>query len=223
MSPTGMLTLSGLAIVDALNPFSIAAQGFLLSSNRPAARGLAFVLGTFGIYLIGGIMLLEGWLALFQSMLPALPPWAPGSLEMAAGLAAVAAGVYTFRLAAQGKPTPLPSNFSIMATVIFAGASTLSDLPTAIPYFAAASQIAASNEGVICRYAWLVVYNLIYVAPLAAMLGLHIALGDKAEGVLRKVRRGVDWSFAKLLPPILALTGIALLGDGFMRLAKTLN
>ncbi len=222
MSLSAAFALIGLALVDALNPFSIAAQAFLLSTGRPVARGLAFVLGTFAVYLLCGVVLLEGWLVLLHSLLPALPPWVPGGLEIGAGIAALAAGIYTWRQAAQGKSTPSPSNLSLLATTAFAVVSTLSDMPTAIPYFAAASQIAASDGGALTRYSWLLIYNLIYVAPLVAMLALRVGLGDGTAAILGRVRTSVDWTVAKLLPPLLVLAGVALLGDGALRLAAAL-
>jgi hypothetical protein len=222
MSLSAAFALIGLALLDALNPFSIAAQAFMLSTDRPVARGLAFVFGTFAVYLLSGVVLLEGWLVLFHNLLPALPPWVPGSLEIGAGIAALAAGIYTWRQAAQGKPAPSPSNLSLLATTAFAVVSTLSDMPTAVPYFAAASQIAASDGGALTRYTWLLVYNLIYVAPLVAMLALRVGLGDGTAAILRRVRTSVDWTVAKLLPPLLVLAGVALLGDGALRLAAAL-
>lgn len=41
-----VLTFLGLALADAMNPFSIAAMAFLLTTDRPLARGIVFVLGT---------------------------------------------------------------------------------------------------------------------------------------------------------------------------------
>lgn len=218
MTLAGVLALIGLALVDALNPFSIAAMAFLLSTDRPVQRGLAFVVGTFAVYLLGGVVLLEGWLVVLKTLLPTLPPWAPGSLEMLAGALAAGAGIYTWRRASSGKPPPSPSNLSLPATLVFAIVSTVSDLPTAVPYFAAASQIAAAGADGVARYAWLSLYNLIYIAPLVAMLVLRFVFGERAEPPLARVRQAVDWSFARLLPPLLLLAGIALIGDGAMRL-----
>jgi hypothetical protein len=217
MTVSAIFVLAGLAIIDALNPFSIAAMAFLLSTDRPVHRGVTFIIGTFAVYFLAGVVLLEGWLIVIKTLLPSLPGWILGSLEMAAGAAAGAAGIDTWRRAAKDKSAPGPSNLSTAATFAFALVSTLSDLPTAIPYFAAASQIAAAGSDPLTRYAWLVAYNMVYVAPLAAMLALRSALGANAESVLARVRRAVDWSFAKLLPPGLVIAGAALLIDGAMR------
>lgn len=221
MSLGGIATLLGLAVVDAMNPFSIAAMAFLLSTDRPVTRGLAFVGGTFAVYLIGGLVLLEGWLVVIETFLPTLPGWAPGSLEMLAGGLAVGAGAYTGRRAAAGKPAPSPSDLSLPATLAFAVASTASDLPTAIPLFAAVNQIAATGDGP-ARYGWLAFYTIMYVAPLIAMLAANLALGERADSALRRVRQAVDWTFARLLPPLLVLVGIALLIDGARRVLVAL-
>jgi cytochrome c biogenesis protein CcdA len=156
-------------------------------------------------------------------LLPSLPGWTVGSLEIAAGAAAIAAGIYAWRQAGKGKSAQGPSNLSIAATFAFALVSTVSDLPTAVPYFAAASQIAAAGSDPFTRYAWLVAYNLVYVAPLVAMLALRSVLGTKAEPLLGRIRRAVDWSFAKLLPPGLVIAGAALLIDGTLRVAAVLS
>ena len=222
MSLGGIAVLLGLAFVDAMNPFSIAAMAFLLSTDRPVPRGLVFAVGTFAVYLFGGVALLEGWLVVLETFLPTLPGWAPDSLEMLAGGLAVGAGVYAWTRAAQGKTAPSPSNLSLAATVAFAMASTASDLPTAVPLFAAVNQIAATGDGTFARYGWLVVYTLIYVAPLIAMLLASLVLGERAGPTLRAVRRAVDWTFARLLPPILVLAGVALLVDGARRVLAVL-
>lgn len=222
MTLGGMAALLGLAFVDAMNPFSIAAMAFLLSTDRPVTRGLVFVVGTFAVYLFGGVVLLEGWLVVLETFLPTLPGWAPGSFEMLAGGLAVGAGLHAGRRAAAGKPAPSPSNLSLPATLAFALASTASDLPTAIPLFAAVNQIAATGDGLAARYGWLAFYNVIYVAPLIAMLVASLTLGQRAEPALRRVRQAVDWTFARLLPPILVLAGIALLVDGAWRVFAVL-
>jgi hypothetical protein len=223
MSLGWIAALLGLAFLDAMNPFSIAAMVFLLSTDRPAPRGLVFLVGTFAVYLFGGVVLLEGWLVVLRTFLPSLPGWAPGSLEMLAGGLAVGAGLYAAIRAAGGKTAPSPTNLSLPATLAFAIVSTVSDLPTAIPLFAAVNQIAATGDGAFARYGWLAFYTVIYVTPLIAMLAASLALGQRAEPTLVRVRQAVDWTFARLLPSVLVLAGIALLIDGARRVFAVLD
>lgn len=220
----GVAALLGVALLDAANPFSIAAMAVLLATDRPAMRGWTFVAGTAAIYLPFGVMLLEGWTAALRGFLPLLPAWAPGAAEAVAGAACLVAAVHAWRGAGQGgdgtSAMPQVTSLSLGATAAFAAASTLADLPTAVPYFAAASQIPALAEGRAGQYAWLIVYNAIYVAPLLLMLGARLALGDRAERVMTAVRRAVEWSFAHLMPPLLLALGLGLIADGARRLLQ---
>lgn len=218
---TGIAGLLGLALLDALNPFSIAAMAFLLSTDRPSTRGLAFILGTAVVYLGFGIMLLEGWTAFLQSLLPLLPSWIPALVEVLAGAGCLVGGIILWRKSGSDTQSmPQISALSVWATVLFAAGSTVSDLPTAVPYFAAASQITSIAEGRLGQYFWLLIYNVIYVAPMVAMLVVRLTLRKRADGVFSAIRKGVDWAFKHLMPLLLILFGIFLLFDGVRRLAK---
>lgn len=81
MTASGILVLAGLALIDALNPFSIAALAFLLSTDRPVQRAVVFVVGTFAVYFLAGVVLLEGWLILIEALLPLLPGWTSAPLS----------------------------------------------------------------------------------------------------------------------------------------------
>lgn len=216
------LGLLGVAIVDALNPFSIAAMAVLLTMNCPTALGSAFIIGTTLVYFAFGAALLEGWAALSGNLLPILPVWTRGALEVGAGVASLVAAVHVTRQAGEAADTPVVG-VSVAAAALFGVASTLSDLPTAVPYFAAAGLIPGLAETRTGRYAWLAAYNVVYVAPLIAMLAVRNALGDAGAGVIDKLRRGVGWSFATLLPPLLAILGFLLLLDGTLRLLEGLR
>jgi hypothetical protein len=212
-----LTALLGLALVDALNPFSIAAHAFLLGTNRPQARGAVFIVGTFALYLAAGWLLLEGWLAILRRLLPMLPAWAVPSLEAAAGLACLGFAVHMLVTQNRGKAFSPPSNLGLRATFLFAVVSTASDLPTALPLFAAVNQIAALEQGALGQLAWLALYVAVYVSPLVLMSVVQAKLGPRAEGVFGRVRAGVDWAFARLLPPLLMLYGAALIADAIRR------
>ena len=210
------LTIIGLGFTDALNPFSIAAMAYLLATDRPYERGLIFILGTLAIYFPGGIALMEGWSAVLKNILPNLPTWLPALSYFIFGMICLAAAFYFYR---QGKKSdeqaaPKLSNLSLTATFVFALGSTISDLPTALPYFAGANIIASVSDGLLPRLIVLTVYNFIYISPLILMLIIRMSAGARAQGYLVKVRNGVDWSFAHLLPPTIAFIGIYLLARG---------
>lgn len=208
----------GLAAMDALNPFSIAAMAVLLAMDRPAARGGIFIAGTAAVYVAFGVALVEGWTAVITRLLPALPAWSPAAVEIGLGALCLVAAIHVWWQAGGTTGSAQPSSATPLGVGAFAALSTLADLPTALPYFAAASQIPMLTGHRLGQYAWLGVYNLIYVTPLMAMLGARLAFGAGAEGVLSTVRRAVNWLFQKLLPWLLLLVGLALLVDGTISL-----
>jgi hypothetical protein len=53
--------IAGLAFLDSLNPYSIAAMALVLVGRNRLSRGLLFLGATFATYYIGGIALLAGW------------------------------------------------------------------------------------------------------------------------------------------------------------------
>lgn len=211
-----ILTLIGLGFTDALNPFSIAAMAYLLATDRPYKRGLIFIIGTLFIYFPGGIALMEGWSAVLKNILPNLPTWLPALSCFIFGMICLAAAFYFYRQAKKSgeQAAPKLSNLSLTATFVFALGSTISDLPTALPYFAGANIIASVSDGLLPRLIVLTVYNFIYISPLILMLIIRMSAGARAQGYLVKVRNGVDWSFAHLLPPTIAFIGIYLLARG---------
>lgn len=211
-----ILTIIGLGFTDALNPFSIAAMAYLLATDRPLERGLVFIIGTLAIYFPGGIALMEGWSAVLKNILPSLPSWLPVLSYFIFGIICLAAALYFYR---QGKKSgeqaaPKLSNLSLTATLIFALGSTISDLPTALPYFAGVNIIANLIDGLLPQLSLLAVYNFIYISPLILMLVIRMSAGAKAQGYLIKVHNGVDWSFAHLLPPTIVFIGVYLLARG---------
>lgn len=204
-----VLTFLGLALADAMNPFSIAAMAFLLTTDRPLARGIVFVLGTLIVYVPFGVALVEGWTALLTSLLPLIPWWVKGGLLVAGALLCV--GI-AWRMIRSDDPQDLASSvsnrLSLPATATFAIASTLMDAPTALPFFAAAAQILTFADGRVGQYLWVVFYCLIYVTPLLLLIGLRVGLGDRSGGALQAVKTAVAWSFANLMPPALILIGL---------------
>lgn len=220
MNPAVLASLAGLAIVDSLNPFTVAAQAYLLGTANPMRRSFAFLAATFVTYFIGGILLLAGLSVFVERVVPLIPAWGFGAGELA--LAALLGGFafYAGKMAKEGKPVTPPSDLGIGATIVFAVGSTASDVPTAIPYFAAASSIATENAGWGHDLLLLTGYNLLYCAPLIGLVLARATLSEANSGKLfGKLRAGIDWAFIKLLPLLLAAGAAALVFDGVRRLS----
>jgi hypothetical protein len=101
----------------------------------------------------------------------------------------------------------------------FAIASTIADLTSALPYFVAVSQIESVRLGVLQTTLMLGWYNLLYCAPLLALIAGRMSLGKAASAhFFGRLRSAIDWAFAKLLPPLLVVAGVGLIIDGARRL-----
>mgnify|MGYP002777027269 CR=1 FL=1 len=216
-----LAVLSGLALVDALNPFTIAAQAYLLGTPQPMRRSLAFLVGTYATYLAGGVVLLLGWSAFLVRVLPMLPDWLIPAGEALLGVGAFGFGVWSLRKAAAGTPFAPPSDLSVRATLGFAVASTVADLTSALPYFGAISQIADARLGDWASGLALYWYNLLYCAPLTALVVARASLSEEASALFfGRMRRAIDWAFGKLLPWLLILAGAGFVFDGICRLVS---
>jgi hypothetical protein len=211
--------ISGLALLDSLNPFTVAAMAYLLGTPKSFARSFAFISGTYVVYFLGGVLLLQGLLALIRNLLPRLPPWSLGVAELTLSIALVAGAVWTWRKASSGTPFKPPENLSVPATLAFATVSTVSDLPSGIPYFGAISCISVSAPSLLGEIGYLSWYNLLYVGPLLTMLLAHVSLSpERSQALFGRVREVIDWAFAKLVPSALGLGALFLVYDGVRRL-----
>lgn len=217
-----VLGLIALALLDSMNPFTIAAQGYLLGTPRPFPRSLAFLVGTFVTYFAAGALLLAGWSALLERLKASLPLQVWYVAEAVSGLLLIAFSVWTWRRAAAGNPVKPPADLGVGVTLGFAVVATLEDLPTALPLFAGVDRIAAGTEEQGVRMALLAGYTLLYVSPLAALITLRAALpAARSESLFGRIKSGVDWAFARVLPPLTGLAGIVLLADGARRLVTS--
>lgn len=204
------LAFLGLAITDAMNPFTVAAMAILLVLDRPIARGAIFAGVTFILCLGFAIALVEGSTAAMAQWLPLLPAWVPGLLLAVFALLCIGFAVHFWleRPSADAS-VRLAKAMSLPGTAVFAAVSTMSDAPTAVPLFAAVAQLPLLTEARIGQYLWLTLYSAIYVAPLLLLLALRILMGSHVDEALKSVLAAVNWSFRHLLPPMLLIAGAA--------------
>lgn len=212
-------TVLGLAIADSLNPFSVAAMVYLLGTSRPIVNGALFTLGTFITYLAGGVLLYFGWDAAVAAVAPLLPPWSLIAVEVTAGALLLALGLWMWRKRREGGDFKPPTNLSTLTVLAFAVASTIGDLPTALPLFGAVNLMVADRSILVLGDLLTVaVYCALYCAPLLAVLAVRAASGAASEPIFGRVRGAVDWLLEKAMAPLTCLAGVLLVGDGLRRL-----
>jgi hypothetical protein len=199
----------GLGLVDSLNPFSIAAMALVLTGTRPLVLGITFIVTTFVIYTGAGFATFAGWAAILVKMMPLIPTWViEGGLALV-GVGCLAAAYYmwTKREVSSSTIADLVRT-TVMGTALYAGSSTVSDVPTALPYFAAIHLLAEAKLAVIATGTLLVIYNLCYVAPLGLLLGIRLKGGAGVDRTFEVIKQGVDWGFKHIVPPLTACLGL---------------
>lgn len=224
MTFAGILAFFGLAVVAVDVLGGVIAIGVMLRGGT--VRHLLAFAGGYSVVIVAATLILHPLMALLHRWLrPVLDSNnAIGVVEIVVGLALLAVSLHQFR-AASRPPTPhgrleqraTPKRLAIapltLAGVGFA-ATALAD-----PAFPIAVGMASQEQNLALHIALLVGWNLLYQAPLvavitAALFGKHEQLAARVMEVVGPRRSALQTALAVLL----ALGGVAVLGDGIYSL-----
>lgn len=224
MTFAGILAFFGLAVVTMDVLGGVIAISVMLRGGR--VRHLLAFAGGYTVIIVAATLILQPLLALLNRWLrPVLESNnAVGAVEIVVGLALAAFSVHQFRAASR---PPLPhgrlerrSTPKRLATapLVLAGIG-FSATALADPGFAIAVGMASQEQHLALRVLLLVLWNLLYQAPLvavlcAAMFGTHEQLVTRVMELLGPRRRALQTALAVLL----ALASLAVLGDGLFAL-----
>jgi hypothetical protein len=167
-----------LAFIDSLNPFSIAACAIVIAGQQSLARGVIFVGATFAAYFIGGLALVSGWEETLKLLAPYIRPWMAASAWSVLCLVSLVGAIILWRRPKfdPHKKAKQPGVAALIGVFVFALSSTLSDLPTALPYFGAIPIMVASGADMLGLVAWLGFLQFDLCEP-ADRAGLFPAIG----------------------------------------------
>jgi len=212
-------------LADSLNPTTIG-PALYLAAGRDARKQVAqFTWAVFGVYFVGGLIILVGPGQLLLSLVPHPDREDRYILETVAGVALIVVGAFIWanrqRLIHRKVPTPKPgskSSAKLGATI------TAVELPTAFPYFAAIAAIVGSGLGLPRQVLLLALFNVCFVVPLIAIVAILAFAGDRAKELLAAGRRKLEARWPAVLAVIffvagafvtlLGATGLAGLGHG---------
>ncbi len=180
------LLVASIAIADSINPSTLVPALWLAGARE--GRGLAtFTFGVFAVYLAGGLVLILGPGPALINALHHVGGSIEHGLEAAGGIGALVFAVFIWR---SGRPTPgavdtpevtrAPHHSPASAFALGAGIMVI-ELPTAFMYFAAISAILAGRAPVPGQIALLLVYNVLFVAPLIAILLVRRLAGERGD------------------------------------------
>jgi len=210
-----LILVASLGLADSINPVTILVAAYLGVGADPRPRLAGFAAGVFGIYLLGGLVLLFGPGELLHTALRG--PKGRGfdvATLVVGGIVIVAAVVLWLRRASWAHPE-LPARMLRPGSALALGAVvTAIDLPTAFPYFAAIAAIVSAGVSRAEEIILLVVFNALYVLPLVLLLVAQIVLGARFELTIIRVRSLLDRIGATVLVGLTLAVGVVLVVKG---------
>lgn len=213
--------VASIAAADSLNPSTLGPALLFALGARARRDVAAFTTGVFGVSTAGGLVLALGPGRGLLHVLSKPKPHTVHLIELTAGAAvlAVATGLWLTRRRVAARLARANQRTGRSALLLGAGIMAV-ELPTAFPYFAAVAAIVESRHGLATELALLLVYNVIFVAPLAALLTLIVVAGARGARIAATARTKLDRYAPVVVPAVFAVLGLALLAFGAIGLAN---
>jgi Sap, sulfolipid-1-addressing protein len=208
----------GLAVVDSINPSALLATIALLLRGRSARPLVAvYVAAVLATYFAIGLALTLGLGLTPEAVLESDAAYLVQGVLGAAMLA--------YALLAPGgrrdpvEPRGLPAVGRPAAVFALGAGVTVLELPTALPYLGAVGALTRADLAVAEWLPLLGLYNLIFVLPPLVLLVGHMALGERADAVLARLRARLGRAAREGFLWLLGLVGFFLLADAVGHLA----
>lgn len=215
------LLVLGIALVDGLNPSTIAPALVLAVKRRGVVLVSLFTLGVFVPSLAAGLLVVAGPGQALIDLIPHLGPLAKHLLEIGAGvaLAGVASMLWIHRRHVAGGMSREPPGGALGAAGLGAGI-ILAELPTAFPYFAALAAIVRSSATLAGQLELVALFNVAFVLPLLVIVGVRAVAGPRSEAVLERLRGAMERYAGVLLPCAVGLVAAVLLILGILGIVR---
>src|ERR1700761_8757474 len=206
-----MLRLIGLMIsigfADSMNPSTIAPALYLATGKRdPRRQVMQFTLGVFAVYLIGGLAVALGPGELVLDLCPHPRPGLKYLFEIIGGvvLLTLAGFLWAFRKLLAQRELPEIRSDGGRSSLVLGATITAVELPTAFPYFAAIAAVVGSGYGIWHQVFLIAIFNVTFVLPLLAIIGILQFAGPNATRVLASSRTWLERHW----PVALAVVGL---------------
>ncbi len=211
-----------IALPDCINPSLIGAELLLAAGPHPGRRTVAFTLAAWTVTFVAGLALALGLGDLILSVLPKPGATLKYALLTAAGIGLLAGGAVVWvrrkALASGKRPAKEPHGKSHGSAILLGSAVAGIELVTAFPYFAAIALIVGSNVSAASKVSLLVLYCIVYTLPLIAIAGVCLAVGDRAEKLLRPFTGWMLSRWPVIVGPLTAALGLVVAVYGIVHL-----
>jgi cytochrome c biogenesis protein CcdA len=213
------LLVASIGLADSVNPSTVVPALWLAGTS--ATRVLAgFTLGVFTVYLVGGIVLVFGPGPVLIHGLHHLQGTVEHLIEAAFGIGAIVFAVILLRSRQDEEHRRrLRRSISPMSAFTLGAGIMVLELPTAFIYFGAITAILAARPGAAAEISLLLAYNVLFVAPLIALLVVRRLAGDRADQWIAMAETRLHRVGQIVLTGVAGLGGVALLTLGIAGLA----
>jgi hypothetical protein len=201
-----------IAVVDCLNPSTIAPSLYLATGPSAVRKLLSFTAGVFVVNALGGLVILLGPGLVLVDLIPHPDPHARHLFELFLGVALLPlAGVlWLNRTRVAHRIARSQERIDRSAFLLGAGIMAV-ELLTAFPYFAAIAAIADSRASIVSEVGLLGVFNLVFVAPLLVVVLVRLVAGERGRAILTRWRADLGPRLAVALPPLIAAVAVVLI------------
>ncbi|MGE7625371.1 GAP family protein [Viridibacillus sp. NPDC096237] len=211
MSTELLLLIGGLALLDTLSPATIGVTVYLLltDTKKLIKRLLVYLLTVAGFYFAVGVSLMLGLSFLleiisgvFQNRIVSWTVFIVGAILFIA----------SFYVPTKKNSGPhVPKSKSILSMVALGFTTSLIEVGTAFPYFAAISIMTTSNLSWIEWSSILVGYNFIMVLPSLLLFLFYLLFGRWMQKPLKKLRMKIANNTGSALSWIMCIVGLILI------------
>ena len=232
MTLSNIFSMIVLALLDSLNPATIATMMILLPLAKKKWHTLIFITGTFVVYFSSGLLVFVGVDKYLKSIITDV--LRKFSLYIGVGELAIASTLIIIGILQSYKlvrriikkeqsqkdyMAAVVKMVNPLALIVLAISSTLMDIPTAIPYFGFIGILSASNTSMIIVIVTFALYCFAYVLPMLILyLMFAFIKGERFDKIETTFRNIINKASEYLLPLMLLLVGTLLFGDGLSRI-----
>jgi hypothetical protein len=211
-----------IALPDCVNPSLIGGELLFVSGRRPARQTATFALVAFVVTFLFGLALALGLGDLILSVLPKPGATVKYALITAAGIALMLGGavLWTRRKNVAGSGTEHTGKKDVPGSAALVGGGIAAlEILTAFPYFAAIALIVGSSASNVGKVWLLVLYCVVYTAPLIAIAVVCAVMGKRAAAVVEPVIAWLLTRWPLIVAPLAAVIGIGLTAYGVVKLS----
>ena len=211
MSTELVLLIGGLALLDTLSPATLGVTVYLLLTEKEklTKRLLVYLLTVAGFYFAIGVSLMLGLAFLLESISVVFQNRIVSWTVFIFGAILFIASFYV--PTKKNSELPSPKSKSILSMVVLGFTTSLIEVGTAFPYFAAIGIMTTSNLSWMEWSSILAGYNFIMVLPSLLLFLFYLLIGRKMQKPLKKLRVKIANNTGSALSWIMCIVGLILM------------